>query len=89
MKCNHATDHPSGKFVYCSLNLYGGKPSSAVCAQCPRYEGPSRGVGDTVKKITTALGIHQAVQKITGGCGCSKRQALLNQHLPYGTRSDQ
>lgn len=85
MKCNHATDHPSGKFVYCSLGLYGGKPSSAVCAQCPRYEGTSRGLGDTVKNLisTVTLG---AVQPCTP---CQKRRALLNRLLPYGQRSDQ
>ena len=39
---------------------------------------PSRGLGDTVAKITHALGIHPAK-----GCGCHHRQAKLNRLLPY------
>ena len=37
---------------------------------------PSKGLGDTVKKITNKLGIPQ--------CGaCKKRQAKLNRLFPY------
>lgn len=43
---------------------------------------PSRGLGDTVAKITRATGIERAVKwlsEITGmDCGCEKRREWLN-----------
>ena len=59
-----------------------------ACPQCGwRYSGPvaprrncpkapSRGLGDTVAKITRAIGI-----KPCGGC--KKRQRILNERFPY------
>ena len=52
----------------------------AKAGDCPldRFHAPdrSRGLGDTIAKITSAIGITP--------CGeCSKRQQLLNQLLPY------
>ena len=48
---------------------------------------PSKGLGDTIEKITTATGIKNVVQKIskvTGkDCGCGKRKEALNQKFPY------
>jgi hypothetical protein len=42
----------------------------------------SKGLGDTIEKITTATGIKKAVEtvsKATGsGCGCGKRKEKLN-----------
>ena len=47
----------------------------------------SRGLGDTVEKITTVTGIKKvadAVAKATGkDCGCSKRKDALNRAFPY------
>lgn len=44
----------------------------------------SRGLGDTVAKFTAATGIDRAVKAVTGGgCGCAKRQQLLNEIFPY------
>lgn len=47
----------------------------------------SRGLGDTVSKITQATGVKQVIQKIsklTGkDCGCDKRTAALNRAVPY------
>jgi hypothetical protein len=37
---------------------------------------PSKGAGDTIKKVTTAIGI-----KPCGGC--QKRAELLNRLIPY------
>lgn len=37
---------------------------------------PSRGLGDTATKVAHALGISQCA-------GCKKRQATLNQLVPY------
>jgi len=47
----------------------------------------SKGLGDTIEKITTATGVKQAVNtlfKSTGrGCGCDKRKDKLNKMFPY------
>lgn len=47
----------------------------------------SKGLGDTIEKITTATGIKkvaEAVSKATGSdCGCSKRRDALNRAFPY------
>ena len=44
----------------------------------------SRGLGDTVDKITTATGIKTIVKKATkGDCGCEKRRKKLNDLFPY------
>ena len=47
----------------------------------------SRGLGDTIEKITKATGIKKVVDtvnKITGkDCGCKKRKETLNKKFPY------
>jgi hypothetical protein len=47
----------------------------------------SKGLGDTIEKITTATGIKKVVNtvsKITGkDCGCNKRKDNLNRMFPY------
>lgn len=44
----------------------------------------SRGLGDTIAKITKATGIEKVVKTITGGkCGCEERQKKLNEIFPY------
>ena len=45
----------------------------------------SKGLGDTIEKITEVTGIKKAVEKITGDndCGCGKRKEKLNKILPY------
>jgi hypothetical protein len=47
----------------------------------------SKGLGDTIEKITTATGIKKVVEtvaKATGStCGCSKRKDTLNRVFPY------
>ena len=53
----------------------------------------SKGLGDTIEKITTATGIKrvaEAVSKATGkDCGCKKRKEALNRAFPYSsTESD-
>jgi|TARA_R110000796_G_scaffold97688_1_gene204855 hypothetical protein len=46
----------------------------------------SKGLGDTVEKITTATGIKQALETLKGkkDCGCNKRKETLNKMFPYG-----
>ena len=47
----------------------------------------SKGLGDTMAKITEATGIKKVVEtvaKATGkDCGCGKRQDTLNRLFPY------
>jgi len=48
----------------------------------------SKGLGDTVAKITKATGIAKAVETVTHAagikdCGCNKRKDQLNNLFPY------
>tara|TARA_R110000796_G_scaffold8646_3_gene28179 strand:+ start:559 stop:714 length:156 start_codon:yes stop_codon:yes gene_type:complete len=47
----------------------------------------SKGLGDTIEKITTATGIKKivdTVSKATGNpCGCGERKEKLNKVFPY------
>ena len=49
----------------------------------------SRGLGDSIEKITKATGIKKVVDtmsKVTGkDCGCSRRKKKLNQAFSYNT----
>ena len=50
----------------------------------------SRGLGDTIEKITEVTGIQWLIVKITGilglPCGCDYRRDLLNKWFPYGKK---
>lgn len=47
----------------------------------------SKGLGDTIEKITSATGIKKVVDVISEAldidCGCSKRKDFLNKLVPY------
>jgi len=47
----------------------------------------SKGLGDTIEKLTTVTGVKKVVEtvaKATGkDCGCSKRKDTLNRVFPY------
>ena len=44
----------------------------------------SKGLGDTIEKITTATGIKAAVKAVVGeDCGCDERKEKLNKMIPY------
>lgn len=52
------------------------------------YNMESKGLGDSIAKVTKATGIAKAVETITHAvgipdCGCSKRQEQLNNLFPY------
>jgi hypothetical protein len=53
-----------------------------VCAVCPKYAGPDRGLGDKVARLAEATGIAavaRTVERVTGRpCGCAARRAALN-----------
>lgn len=52
----------------------------------------SKGLGDTVEKITTATGIKKVVDtisKATGKpCGCKERKEKLNNMFPYNNKNN-
>jgi hypothetical protein len=45
----------------------------------------SKGLGDSIEKITEITGIKKVVEKVTGNkdCGCNKRKEALNKKFPY------
>ncbi len=47
----------------------------------------SKGLGDTIEKVTEATGVKKVVEtvaKVTGkDCGCNERKAFLNKMFPY------
>ena len=47
----------------------------------------SKGLGDSIEKITTATGVKKVVEKISAvtgkECGCKKRRDFLNKKFPY------
>tara|TARA_R100000656_G_scaffold116067_1_gene88712 strand:- start:38 stop:199 length:162 start_codon:yes stop_codon:yes gene_type:complete len=49
----------------------------------------SRGLGDSIEKITKVTGIKHLVKKVAGkDCGCEKRQDFLNKKFPYKPKYD-
>jgi hypothetical protein len=59
--------------------VHGGQVFAVMCVQCPHANDPraeSRGLGDTVHKVTHALGIPECG-------GCKQRLELLNQLVQY------
>ncbi len=48
---------------------------------------PSKGLGDTVEKITTVTGVKKVVETVAKAagkdCGCAKRRDALNRMFPY------
>lgn len=58
-----------------------------------RGDRQSRGVGDTIKKITDAIGITYAaelLERATGRpCGCRERQENLSEMFPYKVKLDE
>lgn len=52
----------------------------------------SKGLGDTISKVTHALKIDKVVDAVTelagiNGCGCDERQEYLNKLFPYDNSS--
>jgi len=50
--------------------------SAGVCQHCVDYDGPARGVGDAVAKVTKFVGIRPCG-------GCQHRRELLNKAFPF------
>jgi len=47
----------------------------------------SRGLGDTIEKITTFSGIKAIIESISLDCGCPYRRDWLNGKVPYNTNT--
>ena len=45
-----------------------------------------KGLGDTIARFTEATGIKKMADMIPGGCGCKKRQNILNDYFPYNNK---
>lgn len=65
----------------CTMERFGGTPSAGVCRICDDYDGPARGLGDTVERLLDATGIGGVVKAVAGSrdCGCSRRRTRLNE----------
>jgi hypothetical protein len=62
----------------------GDKRSKAYKEWKKNHSKASKGIGDTVAKITKATGIDKAVKFIAGeDCGCEERKEVLNHIFPY------
>jgi hypothetical protein len=46
----------------------------------------SKGLGDTIDRITTATGIKAIVKKSKKDCGCDSRRKKLNDLFPYSKK---
>lgn len=51
----------------------------------------SRGLGDSIRKVTKATGVERVVKTVTRAvgiedCGCDKRQDTLNRVFPYSKK---
>lgn len=85
MSCAH---HRDGRCTSAlALPLYGDRPSAGICRRCEHYEGPDRGLGDTVHRVARATGVARVVKRVTkGGCGCQKRRESLNDAVPFAEK---
>ncbi len=67
------------------------KITKRVIAELPPPEPPpavSRGLGDTVARVTHATGIARATHWLGLPCRCAQLQEALNKAIPYGQRTD-
>ena len=49
----------------------------------------SKGLGDTIGKITKFTGIKAVVEAVVEDCGCEARQEWLNGKVPYDGKNVQ
>ncbi len=47
----------------------------------------SKGLGDTIEKITTFTGIKAIIESIADDCKCQSRKDWLNYKVPYNTNN--
>ena len=70
-------------------NIAKGKMSAAYWANKVKWQiVKDRGLGDTIARFTKATGIKKLADSIPGGCGCNKRQNVLNNYFPYNNKNN-
>lgn len=67
--------HRTGRSCTLPVAGNGGRAGVGICARCPHYAGPARGLGDLIATATKAVGLKQCG-------GCQRRRQALNQILP-------
>jgi len=67
-----------------------GKQSKSTAKKSTKTTKKSKGLGDTVEKVTKATGIKAAVDWFSDAtgidCGCDARKAKLNELFPYKSK---
>lgn len=67
--------------------IHSGIVEGSVCRNhCPVVNKPRlkpQGLGDTVHKITHAMGLDEVMKLLGGGCGCKDRKDKLNKRFAY------
>ena len=58
-----------------------------------KITGPSKGLGDSIAKVTHTLGIDIVAEKVAHmlgkeDCGCERRKDKLNNIVPYKNKQD-
>ena len=48
----------------------------------------SKGLGDSIEKLTDATGIKRLVKSVVKNCGCNRRKEKLNKIFPYGRKKE-
>ena len=48
----------------------------------------SKGLGDSIEKLTDATGIKRLVKSVVKNCGCNRRKEKLNKMFPYGRKKE-
>jgi len=77
------TNHRDGECWHAAaVAEFGRTPSAGVCARCPHYSGPPRGLGDVVHSVAVAIGIPKVTARISKDCGCEERRRRLNEIAP-------
>lgn len=67
--------------------IHTGTVAADTCRRCPYADKPllrPRGIGDSVHRMTHALGLSAIVHAVVGDCACAERKDWLNRLMPYG-----
>ena len=74
-KCGHWKG-VAGLLGQCALGVVPGHINPFTCSTCAEYDGPSRGLGDTIHRVAKKFVKRPCVN-------CEKRRQKLNKLLPY------
>ena len=73
-----------GKKRVCLIGEFEGNPTEENCFTCKKYDGPSRGLGDTVKNVISKA----TAGKVKPCGGCQKRREALNKMMGYKKKEE-